>query len=612
MSDYRLAFKPAIGLYGQHDPSAVLFEDGTPVFGIEEERLTREKHATETFPTKAIEACLDYRDLEFADLETIILPYDPSLRARIRSHYITDALQAPGLTRTLSALENTIVTEAQSRLAPTRQIERRLAEIETPVPPIELRSHHRCHAASAFHPSGFDEALVVTIDAKGEYDSTVVWRGDETGLTRVHTYEHPNSLGLFFAVITEYLGYRMFNGEGKVMGLAPYGEENPSIERTLRDLIDVGVDYDVTEVTKRWGTGHGVRLLEDVFGRPRKASPENFDQWEKDLAYTAQKLLEEIVLDIVQAYSGTVKSGNVALAGGVALNCKLNKRVREATVVDDVFVQPVAHDAGLALGAGWIGQDPASVETMSTVYFGPEYDLKAIESRLQTNKIAYAEPDDLEGYVAERLADGALVGWFQGRMEMGPRALGARSILADPRTAASRDRVNRFVKHREEWRPFAPSMLEEAAEEYLVDGLPAPFMIDAYDVRSEKLDELEAVVHPADGSTRPQTVREDQHPRYHRLLSAFEDITGVPVLLNTSFNDHGEPIVNTPTEAVKDFYGMGLDLLVLGDYVLEKPTQLVDNPDRIGDAAVNPAAGEQESGTDETATGPRSGEQLVQ
>ena len=611
MSDYRLAFKPAIGLYGQHDPSAVLFEDGTPVFGIEEERLTREKHATETFPTKAIEACLDYRDLEFADLETIILPYDPSLRARIRSHYITDALQAPGLTRTLSALENTIVTEAQSRLAPTRQIERRLAEIETPVPPIELRSHHRCHAASAFHPSGFDEALVVTIDAKGEYDSTVVWRGDETGLTRVHTYEHPNSLGLFFAVITEYLGYRMFNGEGKVMGLAPYGEENPSIERTLRDLIDVGVDYDVTEVTKRWGTGHGVRLLEDVFGRPRKASPENFDQWEKDLAYTAQKLLEEIVLDIVQAYSGTVKSGNVALAGGVALNCKLNKRVREATVVDDVFVQPVAHDAGLALGAGWIGRDPASVEPLSTAYFGPEYDLEAIESRLQTNKIAYAEPDDLEEYVAKRLADGALVGWFQGRMEMGPRALGARSILADPRTAASRDRVNRFVKHREEWRPFAPSMLEDAAEEYLVDGQPAPFMIDAYDVRPEKLDDLEAVVHPADGSTRPQTVREDQHPRYYRLLSAFEDITGVPVLLNTSFNDHGEPIVNTPTEAVKDFYGMGLDLLVLEDYVLEKPTQLVGSPDRIGDAAVNPAAGEQESDSDETATGPQSGEQLI-
>lgn len=587
MTVYRLAFKPAIGLYGQHDPSAVLFEDGTPVFGIEEERLTREKHAVETFPTNAIEACLEYRDLALGDIETILLPYDPKLRSRIRSHYVTDALSAPGVTRTLSALEETLVTELKSRLAPTRQIERRLAEIDTPVPPIEVRAHHRCHAASAFHPSGFDEALVLTIDAKGEYDSTVVWRGDGSGLTRMKTYEHPNSLGLFFAVVTEYLGFRMFNGEGKVMGLAPYGEENPEIERALRSLVDTGADYDVTRVTKRWGTGYGVGLLEEVFDRPRKERTESFDQWEADLAYTAQKLLEEIVLDIVRTYLGTVNTANVALAGGVALNCKLNKRVREATVVDDVFVQPVAHDAGLALGAGWVDRNPSTVDELSTVYLGPEYDREEIETRLRTNKIEYAEPDRLEQYVAERLADGALVGWFQGRTEMGPRALGSRSILADPQTAASRDRVNRFVKHREEWRPFAPSILEEAVDEYLVDGRPAPFMIDAFDVRPEKAADLEAVVHPLDGSTRPQTVREEQHPRYHRLLSAFESITGVPVLLNTSFNDHGEPIVNTPTEALKDFYGMGLDVLVLGDYVLEKPVQRSGGPQEADESVID-------------------------
>ncbi|ELY99726.1 carbamoyltransferase [Natrialba chahannaoensis JCM 10990] len=570
MGDYTLAFKPAIGLYGQHDPSAVLFEDGTPVFGIEEERLTRQKHAPETFPTNAITACLDYCDLELAHLDEIYLPYDPHLRSRIRSHYISDALRAPGVTRKLSALEETLVSEVQSKVAPTRKIENRLAEIGTPVPPIETRSHHRCHAASAFHPSGFDDALVMTIDAKGEFDSTVIWRGHQGGLTRVKTYEHPNSLGLFFAIITEYLGYRMFNGEGKVMGLAPYGEENPEIERTLRNLIDTGAEYDVTELTKRWGTGYGVERLEKEFGRTQKESPESFTQWEKDLAYTTQKLLEEIVTDIVRTYAPGIGSGNVALAGGVALNCKLNKAIRETAVVDDLFIQPVAHDAGLALGAGWVGQRPSAVEPLTDVYYGPEYDTAEIESELQTNKIEYEEPENLERYVAERLADGALVGWFQGRMELGPRALGARSILADPRTAASRDRVNRFVKHREEWRPFAPSMREEAAAEYLVDGQPAPFMINSFDVDPEKADDLTAVVHPADETTRPQTVREDQHPRYHRLLTEFEAITDVPILLNTSFNDHGEPIVNTPTEAVKDFYGMGLDVLVLEDYVLEK------------------------------------------
>ncbi len=586
MTDYLLAFKPAIGLYGQHDPSAVLFEDGTPVFGVEEERYTRDKHATETFPDCAIQACLDYRGLELTDLERILLPYDPTLRSEIAAHYLTDAIRAPGLGRKLSTLERTLVTQIRSRFVPTRQIESRLESFGTPLPPIETTPHHRCHAASAFHPSGFDEGIVLTVDAKGEYDATVVWYADSTGLQRVRTYEHPNSLGLFFAAVTEFLGYRMFNGEGKVMGLAPYGDDNPEIESALRSLIDTGVDYDVTDLTKRWGTGHGVETLENAFGQPRKESPESFDQWDKDLAYTAQKLLEETVVDIAESAVERFDTATVALAGGVALNCKLNQRVRESPVVDDVFVQPVAHDAGLALGAGWSRQRPADVDRQTDVYLGPEYATDEIRATLETNKIEYAEPDDLERYVAERLADGDLVGWFQGRMEMGPRALGARSILADPRTAASRNRVNRFVKHREEWRPFAPSMLESAAEEYLVDGRPSPFMIDADDVRPSKTDELEAVLHPADDSTRPQTVREDQHPRYHRLISEFADITGVPVVLNTSFNDHAEPIVRTPTQAIKDFYGMGLDVLVLEDLVVEKDVSVEKTPvERLGATA---------------------------
>ncbi|SFT08138.1 carbamoyltransferase family protein [Halostagnicola kamekurae] len=582
MTDYQLAFKPAIGLYGQHDPSAVLFDDGTPVFGVEEERYTRDKHATDTFPKHAIRACLDYRNLSLPDLNRILLPYEPQLRGEIASHYVSDAIQVPGFGRKLSALEQTLVTQVRSRFVPTRQIENRLESIGSPVPPIETIPHHRCHAASAFHPSGFDDGVVLTIDAKGEYDSTVVWYADdEDGLTRAYTYEHPNSLGLFFAVVTEFLGYRMFNGEGKVMGLAPYGEDNPEIEGVLRELIDTGADYDVTELTKRWGTGHGTETLEDAFGRPRNETPGEFDQWEKDLAHTSQKLLEETVVDIAETAVDQLDTANVSMAGGVALNCKLNKRVRESPLIDDIFVQPVANDAGLALGAGWTGQSPSAVDRQTTVYLGPEYDAEEIKSTVKTNKLEYAQPKDLERYVAERLADGDLVGWFQGRMEMGPRALGARSILADPRTTASRDRVNRFVKHREEWRPFAPSMLESAADEYLVNDGPSPFMIDAYDVRPEKTRDLEAVLHPSDDSTRPQTVREEQHPRYHRLLSEFADITGVPVVLNTSFNDHAEPIVRTPTQAIKDFYGMGLDVLVLEDFVIEKETTKTDRDSEL-------------------------------
>lgn len=570
MARYALAFKPSIGLYGQHDPSAALFVDGELVFGVEEGRLNRQKHAPNTFPERAIRACLDHRDLALSDVDRVLLPYDPSLRANILPHYVERALAQSGPVQKAYRLERMVVREAQAQLYPVRQVERRLSELDTPVPPIENLAHHACHAASAFHPSGFEEAVVLTVDAKGEYDSTVVWHGTPDGLERVRTYEHPNSLGLFFAAVTEYLGYHMFNGEGKVMGLAPYGTRNEEIEHTLRKVIDTGVEYDVTGLVKDFDAEEAVGNLEELFDRPRREEPGEFDQWETDLAHVAQRLLETTLVDIAETYADRLDTGNVALAGGVVLNCKANQAIIEAPGVDEVFVQPVAHDAGLALGAGWLGQNPADVPKFTHLYWGPEYETDAIRHELETNKLDYHEPAALERYVAERLADGALVGWFQGRLELGPRALGNRSILADPRTSDSRDRINRYVKHREEWRPFAPTLLEEAADEYLETGRPDPFMITTSEVPDEQAADVPAVLHPADETTRPQTVREEQNPRYHRLISEFAAITGVPAILNTSFNDNGEPIVNTPTEAIKDFYGMGLDLLVLEDVVVEK------------------------------------------
>ena len=569
MPHYDLAFKPAIGLYGQHDPSAALFVDGELVFAVEEERLTRQKHAANTFPERAIQACLDHHELELGDLDRVLLPYDPTLRKHILGHYFRRRLARPGLVQKAYGLQQQFVRETQAQFYPVRQIEHRLSALGD-VPQIETLPHHACHAASAFHPSGFDEAVVLTVDAKGEYDSTVVWHGTQDGLERIRTYEHPSSLGLFFAAVTEYLGYRMFNGEGKVMGLAPYGERDEEIERTLREAVEPGVDYDVTGLVEEFNAERATERLEELFDRPRRATPGEFSQFEKDLAHVAQRLLEETVVDIAETYCERLGTANVALAGGVVLNCKMNKAIIESPAVEEVFIQPVAHDAGLALGAGWLDQSPRDVPEFTHAYWGPAYEFDEIRSLLETNKLEYHEPDDLERYVAERLADGDLVGWFQGRLELGPRALGNRSILADPRTSASRDRVNRYVKHREEWRPFAPSMLESAADEYLSTDRPDPFMITTTGVLPEKADEIPAALHPADETTRPQTVTETQNPRYHRLISEFADITGVPVVLNTSFNDHGEPIVNTPTEAIKDFFGMGLDVLVLEDLVVEK------------------------------------------
>lgn len=570
MAEYVLSFKPAVGPYGMHDPSAVIFEDGILVFGVEEERFTRDKHAVATFPEHSIRACLDYCGIELKDVSTIVLPYDPRLQSKnIVSDFRRRFARGSSLVDTIQLLERFVEQHIGARFMPTSEVEERLRAIDSPVPAIELCRHHACHAASVFHPSGFDESLVLTIDGKGEYDATVVWRGDGSGIHHINTYKFPNSLGHFFGIITEYLGYRSFNGEGKVMGLAPYGGNNPDIESVLRETVETGVNYDVTPITGR-GIPEGVNVLEDLFDRDRNRTRGRFDEWEADLAYTAQTLLEEIVTDIVEHYCEQLGVDNVCLAGGVALNCKMNRRVMEHESVDAVSIQPVAHDAGLAIGAGYLGQSPHDVTEQTDVYWGPEYSRDEIQAMLEANKVAYREPGDLELEVAQKLADGELIGWFQGALEMGPRALGDRSILADPRTVESRVRVNRCVKHREEWRPFAPSMLEDAADTYLVNAEPSPYMIKTFAVKPDRRDEIEAVLHPADDTTRPQTVNEDQNPRYYRLISAFEDITGVPVLLNTSFNDHGEPIVNSPKEALKDFYGMGLDTLVLGDFVVEK------------------------------------------
>lgn len=571
MSTYTLSFKPTFDLFGKHDPSAAIFKDGDLVFAVEEERYTRTKHAIDTFPENAIQACLDYCDIILSDVDEIILPYEPSLQNKqfVQELKKRTFSSSKGLPERLRWTERFVEQSVQAQFLPNRKVKNKLKEIGTPVPPITNRSHHACHAASAFHPAGFEEALTLTIDGKGEYDSTVVWRGNKDGLHRVKTYEYPNSLGHFYGVVTAYLGYHAFNGEGKVMGLAPYGDLNPEIERALRRIITTGVDYDVTPVTAN-GIEAGVERLEKLLGRKRNDTPGEFNQWQKDLARVTQHLLEETVLEIVQNYLSQMNLDNVCLSGGVALNCKMNRRIRELDAVENIFIQPVAHDAGLAVGAGYIDQKPSDVKSFTNVYWGPSCSTSEIKSLLNKNKINYKKPDNLEQFVAKRLSDGGLVGWFQGRLELGPRALGNRSILADPRTEESRDRVNKYVKHREEWRPFAPSMLEEAADKYLKNVTASPFMIDTFETVPEKRDEIAAVLHPADQTTRVQTVSEDINPRYYKLISEFESITGVPAVLNTSFNDHAEPIVTTPSEALKDFFAMGLDLLVLEDFIIEK------------------------------------------
>lgn len=572
MGQYILSFKPAVQGFGSHDPSAALFQEGKLLFAIEEERFTRRKHAKSQFPLNSIKACLEYENITLTDIDEIVLPYYPPLiKKNIRNELLPKRSPNSSSIEMLNSYLYSIKDTLIKLKMPTYFVKQHLqSEFDNEIPSITMASHHRCHAISAYYYSSYDESLVLTIDGSGEYDSTVVWHGQGDNLTRIRTYKLPNSLGFFFGAVTEFLGFKQNNGEGKVMGLAPYGTYNEQIESALLSLIETGVDYDVTEITK-YNKSDRVSLLEDVLDRKRKQGDTNsFSKWEKDLAYTTQKLLENICTDITEYYLDKLELENVCLAGGVALNCKLNKKIMEVDGVDNIFIQPVAHDAGLSLGGGLINSKSSEVPKLDNLYFGDGATNKEIKQVLNKNKIEYSKPDNMAQYIAKEIADGKLVARYSGRMELGPRALGNRSILADPRTASSRDRVNKYVKHREAWRPFAPTILEEAADDYLESGHVDPFMITTATVKPEKQGELEAVLHPEDNTTRPQTVNQNQNTEYYQIINEFKKITGVPVVLNTSFNDHGEPIVRSPTEAIKDFYGMGLDILIMNDYAVEK------------------------------------------
>lgn len=564
-----LSFKIGVSRFWDHDNSVVILEDGKPLFGIESERVLRNKHGNNGFPSSTIEVALDECDLSLGDVDTVALPYDTDLEDRRLESHLDSILKADlSPERRSELIRRNVAHYEDFKTALIPETKSKLGSIGDVPDEIVTYSHHRCHASSAFYPAPFDEGLVVTLDGRGEHDSTVVWHGNGRSLERVRTYEFPNSLGMFYGLITEYLGYNRLNGEGKIMGLSPYGNPNPDIESVLETALESGVEYDVSEVTGTTSIESGIRAIERLFGRERKTDEEPFTQWEKDLAYATQKFVEETVTEIVSHYCREFDVSSVGLAGGVALNCKMNKAVMGLPEVTETFVQPVANDAGLSVGAAMLSSEQRP--RMDSVFLGTEYGSEDIETYLDTVKIAYEKPAEMERYVAESIADGALVGWFQGRMEMGPRALGHRSILADPRRADSRDRINKHVKNREEWRPFAPSMLEEHAEDYLIDHAPAPFMIKTFDVPEDKQAEIPAVLHPADGTTRPQLVSKRQNPTYYRLIKHFSDITGTPVLLNTSFNDNGEPIVESPKNAIDDFFSMGLDLLVLEDVVLSK------------------------------------------
>jgi carbamoyltransferase len=546
-----------------HDSAACIARDGHILFAVAEERLSRLKHDAR-FPSLSIEACLAAAGIRADQLDFVCFGWPPAIEAMKHDLKCMATGSLP-----LNYVD--LVSTVRRNLNHTRKQNGKkqfLARFPTKAQ-FRFVEHHLAHAISTYSFSGFDDAAVLVLDGRGAWEASSLWHGRDGRLEHVWTIPWPNSLGLFYAQFTQYLGFQPYSDEWKVMGLAPYGE--PGIN--LRDFIIP--DDNPYKVSTRLLLDDKPAPLAGITARlgPQREAESEIDPKHKNVAFAVQDACEEAMMTLARAAVAKTGSRNICLAGGVALNSKANGKILSSGIVDRIFVQPAAGDDGVCLGAALApyldngGKLP--MHKMRHAYLGAENSDEEIEKALTTYKLRATRVADPAAAAAEMLANGKILGWVQGRMEFGPRALGARSILADPRDPEMNAKVNNAVKFREWWRPFAPSMLAEVAGEYIESATDSPFMILTAQVKPEKRAVIPSVTH-VDGSARPQTVERDVNPLYWRLIREFGNRTGVPVVMNTSFNLRGEPIVSTPTDAVRTFFSSGMDALVIGSFVVEK------------------------------------------
>jgi carbamoyltransferase len=545
-----------------HDTSACLLGDGRIVAFVEEERFNRERH-TKRFPDTAIGFCLEQGGSGLNDVDVVAFAHRPGLDF---ARGALDALRR-GSPKRLAVQAYVDANLARKELGFRRRWGYRGRVVHV--------GHHDAHAAAAFYASPFDEAAVLTLDRGGDFLSTTLQHGMGTRLRELAKVRNPDSLGEVYTAFTWYLGFAPNADEGKVMGLAPYGEDKLTAE--LSDLVrptpdgrfKVNLDHFAYQ---REGGWLSKRFL-DRYGPPRVPESE-LTELHANLAYVVQDVIEEAALHVARSLRQHTGSPNLCLGGGVALNSVMNARLLHEAGFERIFIQPAASDAGNALGAcQWVWHHQLGrprEQPMEHAFWGPEFGARACEQALARRGLRAEQVADAPVEAARLLAESKIVGWFQGRAEVGPRALGARSILADPRRPDMKDVVNRRVKRREPFRPFAPSVLDERGPQWFDRYRPNPFMLLVLPVLPERRERIPAVTH-VDGSARLQSVSEASNRPFHRLIAEFERRAGVPVVLNTSFNLRGEPIVLRPDEAVHDFLSSDMDALFLGDLLVRKP-----------------------------------------
>jgi len=528
--------------------AACILVDGKLVAMVEEERLNRIKHAPRMAARLAMEYCLEQAGVALPQVDYVAVGFDSATQAAL-GNLRSEVDLLSGLNQAAMWLREGAVYE---RKLPLEGYDRRR---------VVFVNHHRAHAASTFFASGFSEANIISLDGSGGGESGILAVGSGTEIKVLKTIANRGSWGLMYEEITEKLGFRRHSGEGKVMGLAAYGVPDP------KGLPFVNWNGDIPVIDPAYRKAFMEAL------KPRKKE-DSITEEHKNLAATLQDTLERAAIRMSEWLYQQTGSRRLCMSGGSALNCSMNGKLALLPWVEEIFIQPAAYDAGTALGAALqvhvdkTGQRPPW--RMEHAYWGPEFTNEQIEEALRAfQDLRYYRSDDICAETADLLAQGKIIGWFQGRSEVGPRALGNRSILADPSRPEMKDRVNNQVKHREPWRPFAPSMTEEAVAHFVDHPMPSPFMILAFDTKPEACAQIVSAAH-IDGTIRPQTVSRATNPRYWELIKQFERRTGIPAILNTSFNVDSQPIVNTPQEAIDTFLECGIEVLAIGDFLAWK------------------------------------------
>jgi carbamoyltransferase len=566
-----------IGLNAYHaDSSASLIKDGRVLYATEEERFTREKHWA-GLPINSIEFCLKSENINISDVSFICIGRDPSAKQLQKFLYL--------IKNPLGALK--LLFQRFFNRGDLNNIEQKITKKFGFCPKLIFVEHHRAHLASAFYSSEFNESTIVSIDGSGDFSTLMIARGDNKKIEVLESQNFPVSIGIFYTAFTQFLGFPYYGDEYKVMGLSPYGD--PIYLKKLRSIIWVGEKTILDWSSKFFNLNGGVikyennipivstlfneKYFEKSFGK-RRLKSEEITKRDKDLAASLQLRTEELIFEIVERAIKITGCSNVCIAGGVAQNSVANGKIISNTSASSLYIPSAGHDAGISMGAAQyhfhnnLGFE--RVEALYNANLGISFNNQQIKEKLDVLGITYQYLDDdlLFKYLASEIASGNVVGFFDGQAEFGPRALGSRSILADPRNPEAQRLLNEKIKMRESFRPFAPSILEEFGDEYFENYQFTPFMERVLQIRKEKRHLIPAVTH-VDGSGRLQSVSRSLRPRYHQLISEFYKLTGIPILINTSFNEN-EPVVNIPEEAIHTFERTNLDLLVLGNFILKK------------------------------------------